>query len=115
MSDSAAWPELRFAGWRATYDTLHLWTQIAGKIGLALSPMKNHWWQSVFYVTSRGMTTGPVPAGFRTFDMTFDFVDHQLRIDTSDGASRTVKLAPKSVAHFYGEVMDGLRSLGIEI
>src|SRR5437867_124294 len=115
MADASIWPELPLAEWRATYDTLHLWTQVVGKVGLSLSPMKNHWWQSVFYLTSRGLTTSPIPYGSRTFEMAFDFIDHQLRIDTTEGASRIIKLEPRSVADFYREVMDALRSLDIDV
>jgi hypothetical protein len=115
MTDPSVWPELRFDQWRPTYHTLHLWLQVAGKIRLVLSPLKNHWWYSTLYVTSRGLTTGPIPYAQKTFDVTFDFIDHQLRIDVSDGGSLNIKLEPKSVAAFYREVMAGLRSLGLEV
>ncbi|HLG69385.1 MAG TPA: DUF5996 family protein [Chloroflexota bacterium] len=115
MADPDAWPELPLAAWRPTLDTLHLWLQIAGKLSLGLKPMRNHFWQSVFYVTSRGLTTAPIPYGTRIFEMVFDFIDHHLRIDVSDGGSRTIKLEPRSVADFYGETMDALRALSLDV
>ena len=90
----APWPELPIAAWRETYDTLHLWTQIAGKIRFARSPWLNHSWHVALYVTARGLTTSPIPDGTRTFQIDFDFIDHALRISDSDGAQR-----PAIVAH----------------
>ncbi len=107
------WPSLRVADWTATRDTLHMWTQIVGKLRLAHAPLLNHWWQVTLYVTPRGLTTGTVPHGSGAFDAEFDFVDHRLRIRSSDGASREVTLEPKSVAAFYAETMNTLQELGI--
>lgn len=114
MSEDA-WPELNWPDWHETGDTLHRWTQIVGKVRMALTPMVNHWWQVTLYVTSRGLTTSPIPYGARTFDVTFDFVDHALRIERSDGAGERFALAPMSVAAFYAEFMDRLRRLGIDV
>jgi hypothetical protein len=108
------WPPLQFASWAETYATLHRWTQIVGKVRMALTPPVNHWWHVPLYVTPRGLTTSAIPCGARTFAMTFDFVAHALLIECSDGATRTVPLAPKSVAGFHAEVMAALRALGIE-
>ena len=112
---SNAWPALPFAEWQDTATTLHMWTQIVGKIRLTLTPWTNHSWHVTLYVTSRGLTTSPIPYGVRTFEITFDFIDHQLHIDTSDGDRRTVELKPRSVADFYAEVMRSLAELGINI
>ena len=113
--DPETWPELPLEAWRDTYATLHMWTQIVGKVRLALAPSINHWWQVPLYVTSRGLTTSPIPSGTRAFEMTFDFLDHQLRIETAEGEVRQVALRPQSVADFYRETMDALKSLGIEV
>src|SRR2546421_6069770 len=115
MSKHEVWPSLPLDGWRDTYATLHLWTQIIGKVRLALAPMINHWWQVTLYVTSRGLTTSPMPYGTRTVQIEFDFLDHQLRIETSDGDRRSLTLAPRSVAEFYRETMASLKSLGIAV
>jgi hypothetical protein len=111
----APWPELPISGWRETYDTLHLWTQIVGKIRFARSPWLNHSWHVALYVTARGLTTSPIPDGTRTFQIDFDFIDHVLRISDSDGAQRQFALAGKSVASFYAAVMAALTELGIQI
>jgi hypothetical protein len=111
----APWPELPISGWRETYDTLHLWTQIVGKIRFARSPWLNHSWHVALYVTARGLTTSPIPDGTRTFQIDFDFIDHVLRISDSDGAQRQFALAGKSVASFYAAVMAALTKLGIQI
>ena len=108
------WPRLKLADWTATRETLHMWTQIVGKIRMAHAPLINHWWQVTLYVTPRGLTTSAVPYRDGAFDIEFDFVDHQLRIRSSDGGSRTVPLEPKSVADFYAETMAALDELGIE-
>jgi Family of unknown function (DUF5996) len=110
-----AWPSLPFEEWQATCATLHLWTQVVGKIRLALAPPMNHWWQVPLYVTSRGLTTSPIPYGPRTFQIDFDFIDHRLAIQTSDGARESFPLRPQSVADFYREVMSRLRLLGLNI
>lgn len=110
-----AWPSLPFEEWHATCATLHLWTQVVGKIRLAQAPPMNHWWQVPLYVTSRGLTTSPIPYGARTFQIDFDFIDHCLAIQTSDGARESFPLRPQSVADFYREVMSRLRLLGLNI
>src|ERR1700731_4391754 len=109
------WPELPIAEWRETYATLHLWTQIVGKIRLARTPWLNHSWHVTLYVTARGLTTSPIPDGIRTFQIDFDFIDHALRISTSDGATRQMALAGQSVASFYGAIMAALADLGIHM
>ena len=109
------WPELPTAAWRETYATLHLWTQIVGKIRLARAPWLNHSWHVTLYVTARGLTTSPIPDGIRTFQIDFDFIDHHLRISTSEGAARQFALSGKSVASFYAAVMVDLAELGIHI
>jgi Family of unknown function (DUF5996) len=109
------WPELPTAAWRDTYETLHLWTQIVGKIRLARAPWLNHSWHVALYVTARGLTTSPIPDGVRTFQLDFDFIDHALRLSTSDGAERQLALAGQSVASFYAAIMAGLAELGIHI
>jgi Family of unknown function (DUF5996) len=109
------WPGLPYDEWKDTYETLHMWTQIVGKIRLTLSPMLNHWWQVPLYVTPRGLTTSPIPYGDRSFEISFDFIDHSLPVHTSDGQSRYVGLYARSVADFYQELMSVLRSLGIEV
>ncbi len=109
------WPELPTAAWRETYATLHLWTQIIGKIRLVRSPWLNHSWHVALYVTARGLTTSPIPDGSRTFQIDIDFIDHALRISTSDGAERQFALAGHSVASFYAATMAVLAELGISI
>ncbi len=109
------WPELPTAAWRATCETLQLWTQIVGKIRLAREPWLNHSWHVVLYVTPRGLTTSPIPDGTRTFQIDFDFIDHVLRISTSDGAQRQFALAGHSVASFYAAIMAELAQLGIHV
>jgi hypothetical protein len=110
-----AWPNLPLDDWRDTYTTIHRWTQVAGKIRLAQAPMINHWWQVPLYVTCRGLTTSPIPYGARTFQIDFDFIDHRIVIQTSDGTTESFPLEPRSVADFYGEMMARLRSLGLEV
>jgi hypothetical protein len=114
-SHEVPWPELPTAAWRETCETLQLWTQIAGKIRLAHTPWLNHSWHVTLYVTARGLTTSPIPDGTRTFQIDFDFVDHQLRISTSDGATRQFALAGHSVASFYSALMADLAELGIHV
>lgn len=109
------WPELPLDAWKDTYATLHMWTQIVGKIRMALTPLVNHWWNVTLYVTSRGLTTSAIHYGTRVFDIEFDFFDRQLVIRTGDGAVRSVQLKPRSVADFYREVMRELDSLGIDV
>jgi Family of unknown function (DUF5996) len=111
----AQWPELPLEDWRDTCATLQLWTQIVGKIRLALTPWLNHSWHVTLYVTSRGLSTSPIPDGLRSFEIAFDFIDHLLKISTSDGASRQFPLAGHSVASFYAAVMAALGELGIHV
>jgi hypothetical protein len=114
-SPSNPWPALPFAEWKDTAVTLHMWTQIVGKIRLTLSPWMNHSWHVTFYVTSRGLTTSPIPHGTSTFEIRFDFIDHELRILKSDGAARVLKLRPQSVAKFYREVMSALAEMELSV
>ena len=109
------WPELPTAAWRETYATLHLWTQIIGKIRLVRSPWLNHSWHVALYVTARGLTTSPIPDGVRTFQIDLDLIDHALRVSTSDGAQRQLALAGQSVASFYAAIMAALWDTGIHI
>jgi hypothetical protein len=115
MSANSRWPDLPLAAWSDTCDTLHRWTQIAGKVRLALTPLVNHWWNVTFQVTSRGLLAAANPYEGRTFDIVFDFADHQLRIAASDGRAETMMLRPMSVADFYREFMARLRRLGIDV
>jgi Family of unknown function (DUF5996) len=110
-----AWPSLPLDEWRDTYATVHLWTQVVGKVRLALAPYVNHWWQVPLYVTCRGLTTSVIPYGSRTFQIDFDFIDHRLLMQTSDGATESSALQPRTVADFYSDVMSRLRSLGLDI
>ena len=109
------WPELPTAAWRDTAATLQLWTQIVGKIRLTKSPWLNHSWHVTLYVTPRGLTTSPVPDGARAFQIDFDFIEHVLRIATSDGAHREFALAGHSVASFYAAVLAALAELGVAV
>ncbi|HLZ21078.1 MAG TPA: DUF5996 family protein [Ktedonobacterales bacterium] len=112
---SEVWPSLPLDAWRDTYATLHLWTQIVGKVRLALSPPLNHWWAVTLYVTPRGLTTTSIPNGRDSFEVAFDFLDHMLWVRASTGGTRAMALYPRSVADFYREFMAILRSLGIEV
>src|SRR5690348_8186441 len=112
---AAQWPELPVESWDPTRETLHRWTQIVGKVRLALEPMVNHWWQVPLYVSARGLTTSLMPAGGRGLEMEFDFVDHVLDIRTSAAEARRVALQPRSVAEFYAATMAALDSLGIDV
>jgi Family of unknown function (DUF5996) len=109
------WPELPYAAWRDTRDTLHLWTQVVGKIRLMQAPWLNHSWHVVLYVTARGLTTSPIPYGERAFQIDFDFLDHVLLVRTSDGPVRRIALAPMSVAEFYAELFAAMAELGLDI
>jgi hypothetical protein len=111
----SAWPDLPLETWRDTYASLHLWTQVVGKIRLALTPWVNHSWHVVLYLTASGLTTSPIPYRGRTFQIDFDFLGHQLAIRTSEGAERRLRLGPRAVADFYREVMAELGELGIEV
>jgi Family of unknown function (DUF5996) len=108
------WPELPLSDWADTCATLHLWTQVVGKIRLAHAPMVNHWWQVPLYVSCRGLTTSPIPYGGESFQIDFDFIHHTLVLQTSRGEIETVPLGPQSVADFYQDLMSRLRGLGVE-
>jgi len=108
------WPALKVDDWTPTRDTLHMWTQIVGKIRMAHQPFINHWWHVPLYVSARGLTTSTIPYGPGAFDIEFDLHDHQLVIRASDGATGRVALEPKTVAAFYAETMDELARLGLE-
>ena len=117
MADTTTtWPGgLPLAEWRETHDTLHMWMQIVGKTRLALAPRENHWWHVALYVSTRGLTTSPIPSGLRTFEIEFDFVDHQLFVKTSDGALGAIALRPRTVADFYREYLGVLAGVGIAV
>jgi Family of unknown function (DUF5996) len=112
---SDIWPPLPLEEWKDTCATLHMWAQIVGKIRLAHTPLVNHWWNVPLYVSARGLTTTAMPYNQISFEMEFDFIDHNLVVKCSDGATREVPLSPKSVATFYQETMSVLRELGIEV
>jgi hypothetical protein len=112
-SADGRWPSLRVDDWEPTRRTLHMWTQIVGKVRLAHAPMLNHWWQVPLYVSPRGLTTSTIPVDVRVFDMEFDFVDHVLSVRVSDGGAGSVDLPDKSVAQFHDETMALLDRLGI--
>lgn len=101
--------------WKDTCATLHMWTQIVGKVRLALTPLVNHWWNVPLYVSSRGLTTSPIPYGERSFELVFDFLKHQLVLETSNGALKFLPLVPKTVADFYAEFMSMLRAEEINV
>jgi Family of unknown function (DUF5996) len=113
--DDAIWPSLPLEQWRATRDTLHMWLQMVGKTRLALAPRQNHWWHVALYLTSRGLTTTPIPYGTRTFQVDFDFIDHRLVLEASDGATRQLPLRPRAVADFYRDYLSTLDALGIRV
>jgi hypothetical protein len=117
-TDSTAhelWPPLPYDAWHDTYATLHMWSQVVGKIALALAPPVNHSWGSALHLTSRGFATPMLPYGDRSFAIAFDFVDHQLVVETSDGVHRTVPLSPRSVADFYRGTMTLLEQMGLPV
>ena len=109
------WPSLPVTEWQDTYATLHMWTQIIGKIRLVLAAKLNHWWHSTLYVTPRGLTTSSIPYGTRTFEISFDFLEHHLQIQTNDGITRRIALVSRSVADFYHNVMNVLGEIGIYV
>jgi hypothetical protein len=115
LTQQDAWPSLPFNEWKDTCATLHMWTQIVGKIRLVRTPWVNHSWHVTLYVTPRGLTTSPIPDGARTFQIDFDFIDHRLLIETSDGAIATLELRPRSVADFYEELFARLSEMGIDV
>jgi hypothetical protein len=114
-STAERWPELPYAAWKDTCQTLQLWTQIVGKIRLARTPWLNHSWHVTLYVTARGLTTSPIPDGARSFEIEFDFIDHVLWLRTSDGHVRQIVLKPMTVAEFYADVRHVLAELGIAV
>jgi len=109
------WPELPLQEWEDTYHTLHMWTQIVGKIRLGLAPRQNHWWNVAFYVNARGLTSSPIPYQNGAFEIQFNFIDHRLELRTSNDDDRAFPLAPKSVAAFYRELFGMLRDAGIAV
>lgn len=109
------WPRQNYTDWRDTAQTLHLWTQVVGKVRLALTPWVNHGWQVPLYVNVRGLGTSPIPAGQGILEIDFDFVDHQLLLRTSEGNERRVPLAPMTVARFHAQVMEALAALGVPV
>ena len=113
--NAEVWPRLSLAEWQDTYATLHMWTQVVGKIRLAQTPLVNHWWNVTLYVTPRGLTTGTIPHGTDAFRIDFDFVDHRLEIATSPGRVFTTALVPRSVADFHSAVMGGLEDLSMPV
>jgi hypothetical protein len=109
------WPDLPWPEWEPTISTLHRWVQIVGKVRMALAPPLNHWWHITLSVSSRGLTTRPIPYGPRTFEVEFDFIDHRLAVTDSDGRSFVMALEQMSVARFYREFTAGLRGLGVDV
>ena len=113
--DALCWPDLPLGAWRDTCATLHMWTQIVGKVRMALTPLVNHWWNVPLYVTARGLTTSRIPYRGRAFEMIFDFVTHELVLETSEGSVTTLKLEPRTVADFYRECMALLRAGDVDV
>ena len=109
------WPSLPLEEWADTCATLHMWTQVVGKIRLEQTPLVNHWWNVPLYVSARGLTTTAMPYEDILFEMEFDFLDHQLRVKCSNGSNTSVALEPKSVAVFYNQTMQALRDIGLNI
>ncbi len=115
MARSDPWPPLPLKEWQSTYDGVHMWTQIVGKVRMALAHPLNHWWHVALYVTSRGLTTSPVPCGWGLFEMEFDFLEHELRIRTTGNTGRRLPLQAEPVSAFYGRVMNALEELDIRV
>src|SRR5882724_2810526 len=115
MNSDNPWPSLPFAEWKDTLATLHMWMQIVGKIRLVQSPWTNHSWHVTLYVDARGLTTSPIPYQARTFEIRFDFIAHQLAIETSDGAAARMPLEAQSVAAFYRRLMEELAHLSLRL
>lgn len=115
MTGPSQLPELPLAQWQDTYATLHRWVQIVGKTRLVLAPMQNHYWQATFYISTRGLRTSPIPYQQRSFEVEFDFIEHCLRMQTSDGRQRSMKLRSQPTRDFYSSYMNELRALGIEV
>ena len=113
LTTAGAWPTLTLSEWEDTRDTLHMWTQIVGKVRMARAPLTNHWWNVPLYVSARGLTTTLIPAGPRAFQIDFDFVAHRLDIVVSDGTARSIELVPKTVAELYAELTGRLDELGL--
>jgi hypothetical protein len=111
----SAWPALPLDKWRDTYDTLHMWSQVVGKIALATTPRVNHFWNIALLVTSRGLMTHPLVSDQRIFTLAFDFIDHELVIQCSDGGRDHIPLAPQTVSDFYRELMSRLKALGLHV
>lgn len=109
------WPALEYSAWAQTCETLHLWTQIVGKVRMTLSPWVNHSWHVTLYLTARGLTTGPIPYGMRMFELRFDFISHELRLLAGNGDVRVLKLRPQSVAAFYRDLMEALSALDLKV
>ena len=115
-SDSPnCWPSLPLSSWQSTRDTLHMWTQIVGKVRLALTPLINHWWNVPLYVSARGLTTSLMPYESRSFELEFDFIDHRLMLRSCDGALASLPLSARPVADFYRDLLNMLRSSGFEV
>src|SRR3954471_2144417 len=115
VTENEQWPSLPYDEWKDTYATLHMWTQIVGKIALAQAAPLNHSWSVALLVTPRGLSTYTLPYGSRSFTMEFDFLDHRLMIRTSDGGVTQVALAPRSVADFYADVMTSMNAIGLPV
>jgi hypothetical protein len=115
MTAPNAWPALPYEAWKDTYATLHLWLQIVGKIRLVQMPWINHSWHVTLYLTARGLTTSPISHGARSFHIDFDFIDHQLRIESSDGMMRSLPLRAQPVADFYHELLATLDQMGLHV
>src|ERR1700722_6085737 len=115
VDSSESWPALPLNVWADTYATLHMWTQIVGKVRLALSPRVNHWWEVPLYVNARGLTTSPIPYSNGVFEVQFDFIDHALLVTTCKGETKSIRLGPRTVSDFHAEFFSLLRSLGIEV
>src|SRR5271169_6843883 len=111
VDSSESWPALPLFAWADTYATLHMWTQIVGKVRLALAPRVNHWWEVPLYVSARGLTTSPIPYDKGVFEVQFDFIDHRLEVTTSSGQTRSIRLEPRTVADFLAEFFSLLKSL----
>jgi hypothetical protein len=116
-TDPESWPAIPFDAWRDTHATLHMWLQIVGKVRLALMPRVNHWWSAALYLSARGVTTGPmpVPASDRQLEITFDFLEHNLDLQTSDGQRKILPLLPRAVADFYREFLAALQMLKVPV
>ncbi len=115
MTCNSMWPELAYKHWADTCETLHMWTQIVGKVRLALTPKVNHWWNVPLYVSARGLTTSEIPYNGRGFEIEFDFINHKLVLATTDGVVKHLALVPMSVAQFYREFMALLGDANIQV